>query len=148
MSCLLNEYLYVQTTHWPSLFPFYSDSLSDEEEEMEGTEEDGELQIVTECWVEPQHGTCSNNPIERQSFEGLPCRQIPFTVSNRHIFLFFFLFSSNSPSLSFELISFLLAHLSMKSLGWDVVIGLCLASVTGVPTSTIANQSSSLKLLG
>lgn len=62
-------------------------SLSDEEEEMEGTEEDGELQIVTECWVEPQHGTCVNNPPERKEFDGLTCHQIPETVSGFHSYL-------------------------------------------------------------
>ncbi|XP_052774284.1 KICSTOR complex protein SZT2-like isoform X2 [Mya arenaria] len=65
------------------LFPPHTktaiDSLSDEEDEMEGPEEDGELQIITECWVEPQAGTCQNNPPERAHLTGLTCHQIPDT---------------------------------------------------------------------
>ncbi|XP_022251312.1 KICSTOR complex protein SZT2-like, partial [Limulus polyphemus] len=44
------------------LFPPYSntklvDSISDDEDgEIEMAEADGELQLITECWVEPQHG--------------------------------------------------------------------------------------------
>ncbi|XP_059140197.1 KICSTOR complex protein SZT2-like isoform X3 [Physella acuta] len=48
------------------------DSLSeDEQDETESTEADGEVQLVTECWVEPQYGVCCNNTPERQHFNGL-----------------------------------------------------------------------------
>ncbi|KAK7100732.1 hypothetical protein V1264_023626 [Littorina saxatilis] len=48
------------------------DSVSEEDmDEMETTEADGEVQIVTECWVEPQFGFCINNTPERLHFEGL-----------------------------------------------------------------------------
>ncbi|XP_053393950.1 KICSTOR complex protein SZT2-like isoform X2 [Mercenaria mercenaria] len=63
------------------LFPPYtktsSDSLSDDDEEMESTEDDGILQIIMECWVEPQHGVAVNNTAERKQFEGITCEQIP-----------------------------------------------------------------------
>ncbi|XP_071119812.1 KICSTOR complex protein SZT2-like [Haliotis cracherodii] len=45
------------------------DSVSEEDmDEMETTEADGELQIVTECWVEPQYGVSVNNTPERTHF--------------------------------------------------------------------------------
>ena len=56
-------------------------SLSDEEDEMESTEADGELQIVTECWIEPQNGVCINNTQERNQFEGITCNEMANTVS-------------------------------------------------------------------
>lgn len=34
----------------------FSYSIS-EEDDTEVTEADGELQLITECWVEPQHGS-------------------------------------------------------------------------------------------
>ncbi|KAI0211904.1 KICSTOR complex protein SZT2 [Lamellibrachia satsuma] len=43
----------------------------DDMEEMETTEADGELQIITECWVEPQCGVIVNSTPERQHFDGL-----------------------------------------------------------------------------
>ena len=55
--------------------------MSDDEDEMEATEEDGELQIVTECWIEPQNGVCINNTLERKQFEGLTCYEMANTVS-------------------------------------------------------------------
>ena len=62
-------------------------SLSDEEgDEMEPTEADGELQIVTECWIEPQNGISVNNTAEREQFQGLTCYEMANTVS----FLLFF----------------------------------------------------------
>ncbi|PSN35432.1 Protein SZT2 [Blattella germanica] len=35
-------------------------------------ENDGELQIITECWIEPQHGLVVNCPPERDYMENLP----------------------------------------------------------------------------
>ena len=48
---------------------------------MESTEADGELQIVTECWIEPQTGVSVNNTAERIQFEGLSCHEVADTVS-------------------------------------------------------------------
>ncbi|CAI9736159.1 Hypothetical predicted protein [Octopus vulgaris] len=48
----------------------------DEMEECELAESDGELQIVTECWVEPQHGLSVNNPLERKHLNGLTYQEI------------------------------------------------------------------------
>ncbi|CAG5136149.1 unnamed protein product, partial [Candidula unifasciata] len=45
--------------------------LSEDDQETETTEADSEVQIVTECWVEPQYGICCNNTPERQHFNGL-----------------------------------------------------------------------------
>ena len=50
-------------------------------EEVELPEADGELQIVTECWVEPQYGISVNNPIERKHFDGLAYKEIASSVS-------------------------------------------------------------------
>ncbi|KAL3869893.1 hypothetical protein ACJMK2_042520, partial [Sinanodonta woodiana] len=62
------------------MFPPHSktsdDSLLDDLDEMETTEADGELQIVTECWVEPQDGVSINNSPERQQFDGANFKQI------------------------------------------------------------------------
>ena len=57
-------------------------SVSEEDmDEMETTEADGEVQIVTECWVEPQFGSCINNTPERLHFEGLSCVDLSNAVS-------------------------------------------------------------------
>ncbi|KAL4236752.1 KICSTOR complex protein szt2 [Mactra antiquata] len=62
------------------LFPPYtkttSDNLSDDDDEMESTEDDGILQIITECWIEPQHGISYNNTPERLHFDGKSCQQL------------------------------------------------------------------------
>ncbi|XP_025109017.1 KICSTOR complex protein SZT2-like isoform X3 [Pomacea canaliculata] len=53
------------------------DSVSEEDtDEMETTEADGEVQIVTECWIEPQFGVCVNNTPERLHFEGLTATEL------------------------------------------------------------------------
>lgn len=58
-------------------------SVSEEDlDEMETTEADGELQIVTECWIEPQHGTSINNSPERQHWDGLTYKDIAKAVSS------------------------------------------------------------------
>lgn len=58
------------------VFPPHSktsrDSVSEEDmDEMETAEADGEVQIVTECWIEPQFGVCIKNTPERLHFDGL-----------------------------------------------------------------------------
>ncbi|GAB1605816.1 Hypothetical predicted protein [Argonauta hians] len=54
----------------------------DEMEECELAESDGELQIVTECWVEPQHGLSVNNPQERKHLNGLTYQEIASSFYN------------------------------------------------------------------
>lgn len=56
-------------------------SLSEDDQETETTEADSEVQIVTECWVEPQYGVCCNNTPERQHFNGLTYLDIAKAVS-------------------------------------------------------------------
>ena len=56
-------------------------SGDDEIEEEETTEADGELQIITECWLEPQYGDVVFSPPERQHFDGLTYKQLPDAVS-------------------------------------------------------------------
>lgn len=57
-------------------------SVSEEDmDEMDTTEADGEVQIVTECWVEPQFGVCINNTPERLHFERLTSVELAKAVS-------------------------------------------------------------------
>lgn len=57
-------------------------SVSEDDIDMyELTEADGDLQIVTECWVEPQYGVVVNSSPERQHWEGLTYKQIARAVS-------------------------------------------------------------------
>ena len=57
----------------------YSSVMSDEMDE-ETTEADGELQIVTECWIEPQHGKSLSNSPERKHWDGMTYKEIANTV--------------------------------------------------------------------
>ncbi|CAN8010504.1 unnamed protein product [Ixodes pacificus] len=65
------------------LFPPHSntsirESLSDDEDnEVETAEADGELQLVTECWVEPQCGVVVNCPVSCSYLEGKQYTDIP-----------------------------------------------------------------------
>ncbi|BFY99733.1 hypothetical protein BsWGS_02773 [Bradybaena similaris] len=61
----------VQYIIFPPHIKAIDDSLSEDDQETETTEADSEVQIVTECWVEPQYGVCCNNTPERQHFNGL-----------------------------------------------------------------------------
>lgn len=56
--------------------------------EDENTEEsdvldssDAQLEIVTECWVEPQAGVVGNSPEERAFFQGLDYNALAESVS-------------------------------------------------------------------
>ncbi|XP_014668477.1 PREDICTED: protein SZT2-like [Priapulus caudatus] len=51
-------------------------SEDDLEMELEGAETDGELQIITECWIEPQDGVVCCSPEERQHFIGCTYKQL------------------------------------------------------------------------
>lgn len=44
-------------------------------------EEEGEVQLITECWVEPQHGICVNCSQMNKSLEGLTYKEITHSVS-------------------------------------------------------------------
>ncbi|XP_052124949.1 KICSTOR complex protein SZT2 isoform X2 [Frankliniella occidentalis] len=61
------------------LFPPHlaNTSLKDSGSEDEGVDdadanEEGEMQLVMECWVEPQHGKVTNSPTQRSYMNGLP----------------------------------------------------------------------------
>jgi len=56
----------------------FNSSGSDEEctEEVEPNEPDGELQIITECWIEPQYGHIIESPPERAYMDGLSYDQL------------------------------------------------------------------------
>ena len=56
-------------------------SVDEDVEEEETTEADGELQIITECWLEPQFGEVVSSPPERQHFDNLNYKQLPKAVS-------------------------------------------------------------------
>ena len=45
-------------------------------EEDDLTESDGELQLITECWVEPQMGHVVNSTLERRHLDGLDYSQL------------------------------------------------------------------------
>ncbi|KDR22159.1 hypothetical protein L798_02722 [Zootermopsis nevadensis] len=63
------------------------DDGTDEVEVLEA-ESDGELQIITECWIEPQHGLVVNCPPERDYMEHLPYHKLADVVSRtRSIFI-------------------------------------------------------------
>lgn len=64
------------------LFLVYCSVSEDEIDMYELTEADGDLQIVTECWVEPQYGVVVNSTPERQHWEGLTYKQIARAVSH------------------------------------------------------------------
>ncbi|XP_049806805.1 KICSTOR complex protein SZT2-like [Schistocerca nitens] len=68
------------------LFPPHTTSMSNKESNSEeGTEEiitdadadtEGELQIIAECWIEPQHGVVINSPPERSYMNNLPYHKL------------------------------------------------------------------------
>ena len=66
---------------YPVCFCWSFSASKDDLEEMETTEADGELQIITECWVEPQCGVIVNSSPKLQHFDGLDYRQLAEAVS-------------------------------------------------------------------
>ena len=63
-------------------------SVSEEEPELpdlDTAEADGELQVITECWVEPQYGVVVDSPQERVHLDGLRFREVPQAVSTPHV---------------------------------------------------------------
>ena len=49
--------------------------------EVESVEADGELQLVTECWIEPQNGVVIEGAIHPERYVGLNYKQIAELVS-------------------------------------------------------------------
>jgi hypothetical protein len=66
----------------------YSGSEGDGTDDVDVLEEegDGELQIITECWIEPQHGLVVNCPPERDYMEHLPYHKLADVVSTLNLF--------------------------------------------------------------
>jgi hypothetical protein len=54
-------------------------SLSDDEE-VESTEDDGEFQLISECWVEPQHGISFNCNQRNKFLEGFNYKEVSQAV--------------------------------------------------------------------
>ncbi|CAH1251154.1 Hypp9011 [Branchiostoma lanceolatum] len=52
-------------------------SISTDDDELETTEADGELQIIVECWIEPQCGVVINSPVQQRHLESLEYQDIP-----------------------------------------------------------------------
>lgn len=66
-----------------SSFPLSDCSFStddDNDTEVEAVDVDTELNLVTECWVEPQSGLVMNCPEQRRYFQGLKYQEIPQAV--------------------------------------------------------------------
>lgn len=58
------------------------DSIVDEDwEEGDSVEADGELQVVTECWVEPQNGAVTTPSPHASHFHNCNYRQLAQAVS-------------------------------------------------------------------
>lgn len=53
----------------------------DNDTEVEAIEVDTELNLVTECWVEPQSGHVHSTAENWRHFQGLPYQKIPKAVS-------------------------------------------------------------------
>ncbi|XP_077980912.1 KICSTOR complex protein SZT2-like isoform X2 [Glandiceps talaboti] len=68
------------------LFPPHTTTLRDSftadevDPEFDTPEADGELQMVTECWIEPQSGIVFNSPEERNYLENLSFKQVAQAV--------------------------------------------------------------------
>ncbi|XP_044054476.1 KICSTOR complex protein SZT2 isoform X4 [Siniperca chuatsi] len=74
------------------LFPPHStstkDSFStddDNDTEVEAVDVDTELNLVTECWVEPQSGTVMNCMDQHRHFQGLKYQEIPQAIFPRDL---------------------------------------------------------------
>ncbi|XP_065812120.1 KICSTOR complex protein SZT2 [Labrus bergylta] len=87
------------------LFPPHStstkDSFStddDNDTEVEAVDVDTELNLVTECWVEPQSGTVMNCMEQHRHFKGLKYQEIPQAIFPRD-------FACMSTMMTFEYLS-------------------------------------------
>jgi hypothetical protein len=77
------------------LFPPHSTgTFGQKDSEDEATEESdildssgAQLEIVTECWVEPQTGVVGDSPHERRFFQGLDYHDVAESVSHAFIFI-------------------------------------------------------------
>ena len=84
-------------SQWVEGVYFIHFSMSDYElDEMATAEADGELQIATECWVEPQYGLVVNSSPERKQLDSLDFKQLSQAVSH----IFFHTLFQNSQVLS------------------------------------------------
>lgn len=63
----------------PSLNSSFSTD-DDNDTEVEAVDMDTELNLVTECWVEPQSGTVMNCMDQHRHFQGLKYQEIPQAV--------------------------------------------------------------------
>ncbi|XP_053717013.1 KICSTOR complex protein SZT2 isoform X1 [Synchiropus splendidus] len=70
----------------------------DNDTEVEPVDQDTELNLVTECWVEPQSGTVTNCTWQHRHLEGLTYQQIPQAVFPRD-------FACMSTMMTFEYLS-------------------------------------------
>lgn len=62
-------------------FGFSCSGSEDEGVEDGDMNEEGEMQLVMECWVEPQHGKVTSSPPQRSYMNGLPYYRIADAVS-------------------------------------------------------------------
>lgn len=58
----------------------------DNDTEVEAVDLDTELNLVTECWVEPQCGTVTNCMEQHRYLQGLKYQEIPQAVTQRILF--------------------------------------------------------------
>ncbi|CAG2123191.1 unnamed protein product [Medioppia subpectinata] len=80
----------VQYIIFPSHITTASKECLSDDEELELTEDDGELQLITECWVEPQNGVSYDCNNRSKFLEGLDYKEISQAVSyafKRKVFL-------------------------------------------------------------
>uniref|UniRef100_A0A1B6LW97 C2H2-type domain-containing protein n=1 Tax=Graphocephala atropunctata TaxID=36148 RepID=A0A1B6LW97_9HEMI len=47
-----------------------------EEDETERSESESSMELITECWIEPQHGVVAKGPAQRAYMENLPYQQL------------------------------------------------------------------------
>lgn len=75
-----------------STLKFVFSGSSDDDEILDENEPepeiDGEMQLVTEVWLEPQHGLVTESPPERSYLDGLPYTLIANQVRIKLYFFF------------------------------------------------------------
>ncbi|CAD5112133.1 DgyrCDS1372 [Dimorphilus gyrociliatus] len=78
LSCLVQYVLLPPTSNMHGT----SERISEngEEEDNENSETDQELQLITECWVEPQHGFVETEDDEKQDLAGCTSQEITKAV--------------------------------------------------------------------
>ncbi|XP_029355137.1 KICSTOR complex protein SZT2 isoform X2 [Echeneis naucrates] len=116
------------------LFPPHStstkDSFStddDNDTEVEAVDMDAELNLVTECWVEPQSGTVMNCTEQHRHFQGLTYNEIPQAIFPTDL-------TCMSTMMTFEYLSLLCQN---KEQVWSQPAG-----IKGVTAETLAPEES------